>query len=95
MLHDICSDAKSITSACIGIAIDKGFMRSVHQSINMQVLGEIIKNAANMTIDEFSRKYLFEPLEIDSFNWSVKFENGVDAITLKIFRDSQTSIYYS
>ena len=155
MLHDICSDAKSITSACIGIAIDKGLIKSVHQSIfdylpehqhlntdgkdkitiehlltmtsglegdewsapysssdnpatgiwftdkdpiayilerplidepgtsfsyfggNMIVLGEIIKNAAKMTIEEFSGKYLFEPLEIDSFNWSLKFENGV------------------
>ena len=33
MLHDIKSDTKSITSTCIGIAIDKGFIESVHQSI--------------------------------------------------------------
>jgi CubicO group peptidase (beta-lactamase class C family) len=32
-LHCIQSDTKSITSACIGIAIDKGFIESVHQSI--------------------------------------------------------------
>jgi CubicO group peptidase (beta-lactamase class C family) len=155
ILHSIMSDTKSITSACIGIAIDKGLIKSVHQSIfdylpehqhlntdgkdkittehlltmtsglegdewsapysssdnpatgiwftykdpityilerplidepgtsfsyfggNMIVLGEIIKNAAKMTIEEFSGKYLFEPLGIDSFNWSLKFENGV------------------
>jgi len=155
MLHKIMSDTKSITSACIGIAIDEGFIESVHQSIfdylpehqhlntdgkdkitiehlltmtsglewdewsaplsssnndivgiwfsdkdpisyilerplvdepgtsftysggNMIVLGEIIKYATNMNIDEFSGKYLFKPLGIDSFNWYNRFENGV------------------
>ena len=33
MSHNIMSDTKSITSACIGIAIDKGFIESVDQSI--------------------------------------------------------------
>ena len=32
-LHVIMSDTKSVTSICIGIAIDKGFIESVHQSI--------------------------------------------------------------
>ncbi|MEZ4962020.1 MAG: serine hydrolase domain-containing protein [Saprospiraceae bacterium] len=32
-LHQIHSDTKSITSACVGIAIDQGFIESVHQSI--------------------------------------------------------------
>jgi len=155
MLHDVKSVTKSITSTCIGIAIDHGFIESVHQSIfdylpehqhlntdgkdnitiehlltmtsglewyewgvplsstdndiiglwfncddqiacilerplvdepgtsftysggNMIVLGEIIKNATKMNIDEFSRKYLFEPLEIDSSNWTVRYPNGV------------------
>jgi len=30
-----------------------------------------------MDIDEFSEKYLFEPLGINSFNWYNRFENGV------------------
>lgn len=155
MLHPIMSDTKSITSACIGIAIDQGYIGSVHQSIfdylpeyhhlntdgkekitlehlltmtsglawnewnapysspendaigiwfqekdpitfilerplihepgtyfnysggNMIVLGEIIKNATQMKIDEFSRKLLFEPLGIDSSNWTVRYPNGV------------------
>jgi CubicO group peptidase (beta-lactamase class C family) len=155
MLHDVKSVTKSITSTCIGIAIDEGFIESVNQSIfdylpehqhfnadgkdkitiehlltmtsglewdewgaplsstdndmidlwfncddqitcilerplvaepgtsftysggNMIVLGEIIKNATKMNIDEFSRKYLFEPLEIDSSNWTVRYPNGV------------------
>ena len=155
MLHTIMSDSKSITSTCIGIAIDEGFIESVHQSIfdylpehqhlntdgkdkitiehlltmtsglkydewsapasssandaigiffsdkdpitfilerslvhepgtsfnyssgNMIVLGEIIKYATNMNIDEFSGKYLFEPLGINSFDWYNRFENGV------------------
>ena len=155
MLHEIMSDAKSITSICIGIAIDKGFIESVHQSIfdylpehqhlntdgkdkitiehlltmtsglewdewsaplsspdndaigiwfsdkdpitfilerplvhepgtsfnysggNMIVLGEIIRYATGMDIDEFSGKYLFGLLGIDSFDWWNRFENGV------------------
>lgn len=155
MPHHIMSATKSISSACIGIAIEKGFIESVHQSIfdylpeyqhlnsdgkdkitiehlltmtsglewdewgaplsssnndlvglwvncedqincilerqliddpgtsytysggNMVILGEIIKTATKMKIDEFSKKYLFEPLGIDSSIWSQKFDNGV------------------
>ncbi len=33
MLHCVHSVTKSVTSACIGIAIDKGFIESVHESI--------------------------------------------------------------
>lgn len=155
MLHDVKSVTKSITSTCIGIAIDNGFIESVHQSVfeylpdyqhlntdgkdkisiehlltmtaglewdewgtplsnpendiiglwfhyedpitgilerpminepgssftysggNMIVLGEIIKNATKMEIDEFSKKYLFEPIGSDSSNWSIRFKNGM------------------
>ena len=154
-VHVMQSVTKSITSTCIGIAIDNGFIESVNQSIfdylpehqhlntdgkdkitiehlltmtsglewdewgaplsstdndiiglwfncddqiacilerplvhepgtsftysggNMIVLGEIIRNATEMDIDEFSRKYLFEPLEIDSSIWTVRYPNGV------------------
>ncbi len=154
MAHCMQSVTKSITSTCIGIAIDKGFIESVDQSIfeylpeyqslniegkdkvtienlltmtsglewdewstvlssfdndivgiwlcdegpisyvlnkplindpgtsfnynggNMIVLGEIIKNATKMNIDDFSKEYLFEPLGIDSFDWWVQFETG-------------------
>ena len=156
VLHMIASDSKSITSACIGIAVDQGFIKSVHQSIfdylpdykelnkdgkdkitiehlltmtsgleanewqapysspandvialwfppcedpitcilekplvrepgtyfnyfggNMILLGEILKNASGMNIDQFSKKYLFSPMGIDSINWSLIFPNGV------------------
>jgi len=33
MVHDVCSVAKSITSALAGIAVDQGFIKSVNQSI--------------------------------------------------------------
>ncbi len=162
MLHNIHSANKSITSACIGIAIDHGLIGSVHQCIfdylpdhqhlntdgkekitiehlltmtaglewkewsapysskdnpavgiwfsekdpityildmplinepgthftystgNIIVLGEIIRQAAHMNIDEFSRKYLFEPLGIDSIEWPEIFNNGVYSNTLYI-----------
>ncbi|UCC91089.1 MAG: serine hydrolase [Dehalococcoidia bacterium] len=155
MPHCVHSVTKSITSTCIGIAIDNGYIESVHQSIfdylpehqhlktdgkdkitiehlltmtsgleweewnapyssednpiieiwfsekdpvtyilegslidepgtsfryyggNQIVLGEIIRNATKRNIDEFSKKYLFEPLEIDSFDWWLRFESGV------------------
>ena len=159
MAHCVHSATKSITSACIGIAIDEGFIESVHESIfdylpehqhlntdgkdkitiehlltmtsglnweewgiaysnrdnpiveiwfqeaeqnkhpftfvleeslidepgtsfryyggNQIVLGGIIENATEMNIDEFSAKYLFEPLGIDSFDWWLRFGSGV------------------
>jgi CubicO group peptidase (beta-lactamase class C family) len=156
MLHRIMSVTKSVCSACVGIAVDKGFIGSVHQSIfdylpdhqhfekdgkgeitiehlltmrsgldwnewalpysnpNNDVimsyqaedaiayylnkplsdkpgvrfnysggcnilLGEIIKNAAGLNLDEFSGKYLFEPLGIDPYYW-IQYNNGtIDA----------------
>ncbi len=154
-LHALQSVTKSITSACIGIAVDKGFIGSVSQSIfdylpdhqylktdgkdkitiehlltmtsglqwdewsaplsssandtigiwfsdkdpitfvlerplvskpgtsftysggNIHVLSEIISSSAGMNLAEFSAKYLFEPLGIDSFDWWLQFENGL------------------
>jgi len=154
-VHALHSVTKSITSTCIGIAVDNGFIKNVDQSIfdylpeyqhlnadgkakisiehlltmtsglewdewsanlssssndivgiwfsdkspieyvlerplvyepgtrftysggNMIVLGEILRNAANIDIAEFSKKYLFEPLGIYSFEWWEQFENGV------------------
>ena len=155
MLHRTMSVTKSITSICIGIALDHGYIESVHQSIfdylpdhqhlntdgknkitiehlltmtsglewdewhaalssarndivgiwyhdkgpvnfilerplvdepgtrytysggNMILLGEIIRHATKSGIDEFSQKYLFDPLGVDSSNWVMRFENGV------------------
>ncbi len=152
--HKVHSVTKSITSLCIGIAIDRGFIESVHQSIfdylpnyqhlrtpqkesitiehlltmtsglqwaewnaplssmendqiaiwfykdgpinfalgrplvavpgtrfnysggDMQILGEILKNATNMNLAEFSGKYLFEPLAIETFRWWLIFPSG-------------------
>jgi len=158
----VCSVAKSFTSTLIGIAIEKGFINSVDQSIfdyfpdhqhlknegreyisiehlltmtsglywpewsapyssadnpvigmwlrndtdpisyilrmpmvfvpgedynystgNMILLGEIIRNATAMSMNEFSKKYLFDPLGIGKFDWHTRFENGVDDNQLK------------
>lgn len=154
-LHGVKSVSKSITSLCIGIAIDNGFIGGVHQYVfdylpdhqhlnvngkekisiehlltmtsglewdewgaplssaandmvgiwyqdkdpisfilerplvnkpgtsftysggNTAILGEILKNATNMELDSFSNLYLFKPLEIDSSNWAVRYDNGV------------------
>jgi len=154
MFHSTMSCTKSFTSACIGIAVDQGFIADVHRSIfdylpdhqylktdnkeyitiehlltmtsglawnewgaahgtsandidrlyfecedpitcvlerpwwrepgqlftynggGMVILAEILKNATNMNIDEFSMKYLFQPLGIDSTQWT-QYENGM------------------
>ena len=154
MTHDMMSCTKSITSASVGIAIDKGFIKNIHQSIfdylpdyqhlkvnNREyitiehlvtmtsglawdewsalhgtsandidalwfdcketvscvldrpwwkepgklftyngggtiILGEIIKNASGMNLYEFSKTYLFEPLEITNTQWH-HFPGGV------------------
>lgn len=154
MPHTVHSVSKSITSLCIGIAIDKGFIKSVDQSIfdylpdhqqfntegkqaitiehlltmtsglqwaewnaplssvendqvgiyfadtdpvnfildrplvftpgthfnysggNIQLLRAILENAAQMPLDSFSQKYLFEPLHADSSYWSLRFRTG-------------------
>ena len=41
------------------------------------LLGEILKYASGLTIDEFSKKYLFEKLQVDTVEWAVRFDNGV------------------
>lgn len=45
---------------------------------NMIVLGEVLKNATGTNILDFGKKYLFDPLGIDSVYWS-HFNNGVFA----------------
>ncbi len=154
MLHHTMSCSKSFTSACIGIAIDEGYIGNVHESIfnylpdhqqfnnngkekitiehlvtmtsglkwnewnaahgtsandidriyfecsndpvacvlerpledvpgevftynggGIIILSEILKNASHMNLDQFSMKFLFKPLGIDSTTW-YQFENG-------------------
>ena len=44
---------------------------------HMHLLGEIIRNASGLDLVEFSNKYLFDPLAIDTSSWSLQFSNGV------------------
>ena len=153
-LHHAHSVSKSITSLCVGIAIDKRFINSVHDSIfdylpdyqhlkteenkhitiehlltmtsglqwaewnaplssmkndqiaiwfhekgpvdfvlrrpmvappgkhftysggNIELLGVIVANATKMAFEDFSEKYLFEPLGIDSAYWHLIYPTG-------------------
>nr|WP_319266728.1 serine hydrolase [uncultured Draconibacterium sp.] len=43
---------------------------------DMQILEKILKNATGMNIDEFSEKYLFGPLGIESNDWWLKYDTG-------------------
>jgi len=44
---------------------------------NTHILSQIINNSTGLNLAEFSAKYLFEPLGIDSFDWWLQFENGL------------------
>lgn len=155
MPHGVKSVSKSIVSLCVGIAIDKGFIKRVDQSVfdylpghealknggkekitighllsmtsgleweewktslsnekndivniwfqdkdpltyilekplikepgtnfnysggNTILLGEIIRNATKMDLEEFANEYLFKPLGIDSTDWNLRYANGV------------------
>jgi len=55
-LHDIRSVTKSIVSACIGIAIEKGYIKSVNQKISdffPEMEGTFIGDKSNWTIQNF------------------------------------------
>jgi CubicO group peptidase (beta-lactamase class C family) len=51
---------------------------------NMILLGEILRVATRMNIDEFSYRYLFQPLGIDSSSWPEVYPNGALNNTLYI-----------
>ena len=72
--------------------VDKPGTSYNYSTGNMVVLGEIIRNASLLPIDEFSRKYLFEPLGIDSADWALQYDNGVDANNLRLTPRVMTKI---
>ncbi|PTN06807.1 CubicO group peptidase (beta-lactamase class C family) [Mangrovibacterium marinum] len=42
----------------------------------IEVLGEILQNASGMTVQEFSNRYLFGPLGINSAQWAIIYPTG-------------------
>ncbi len=71
------SDEDPVTYVLERPLVDEPGTSFTYSGGNMIVLGEIIRYATSMTIDEFSGEYLFGPLGIDSFDWWNRFENGV------------------
>ena len=43
------------------------------------VLGEIIARAAKMSFEDFAKRYLFEPMGIENYNWSYTPQKRVDS----------------
>jgi CubicO group peptidase (beta-lactamase class C family) len=44
---------------------------------NLEILNAILKNATGeMTLDQFSAEYLFKPLNIETFDWWLKYQTG-------------------
>jgi CubicO group peptidase (beta-lactamase class C family) len=80
--HNIHSAGKSITSACIGIAIDQGFIESVHQSIFDYLPDHRYLNTAGK--DQITIEHLLtmtSGLEWDEWSTSYSSENN-DVIAL-------------
>ncbi|KQB39833.1 serine hydrolase domain-containing protein [Flavobacterium aquidurense] len=42
-----------------------------YTSVNPMILSGIIKKATNMSVKDFAKKYLFDPLNISSYKWTV------------------------
>ncbi|MBC8320142.1 MAG: serine hydrolase [Bacteroidetes bacterium] len=57
------------------------------------ILGEILKHATKMNIGDFSKKYLFTPLGIDSVYW-YQFKNGTYACDGSIKMTSQDMLKF-
>ncbi len=46
-----------------------------YSSIEPQLIGIIISRASKLTLIEFARKYLFEPLDIEHYEWQITTED--------------------
>jgi CubicO group peptidase (beta-lactamase class C family) len=57
------------------------------------MLGEILKNATGMDINEFSGKYLFHPLGVDSVGW-YQYNNGVYATDGSLYMTSRDMLKF-
>lgn len=49
-----------------------------YSGADMFLLGKIIANSTKMNIDEFSQKYLFGILGIDSFDWWLRYDSFIE-----------------
>lgn len=58
--------------------VDEPGQKFTYNGGGIIVLGEILKNATGLDVGEFSMRYLFEPLGIDSIYW-FQFEDGTYA----------------
>ena len=47
-----------------------------YDGANTEILGVVLKKKTGMFADEFARKYLFEPLHIERYNWDGPGQNG-------------------
>lgn len=43
---------------------------------DMQILAKILEDATGMDLNEFSAQYLFDPLNIESYDWWLRFRTG-------------------
>ena len=43
----------------------------------VDLLGQLVRSASDMTVKNFSRTYLFEPLGITNYNWQTLYPSGI------------------
>lgn len=71
-----CEDAMSRTedwvAFCLGVdLIRKPGLNWSYNSNEPMLVGEIIARASGMSVMEFAKKYLFQPLGIDDYKWTI------------------------
>jgi CubicO group peptidase (beta-lactamase class C family) len=89
--HDERSVTKSVTALVLGIAIDRGWVKSVDEPVlsfvtapgqlynyssgSAELLGAVLKKATGKPLDELARTLLFESLGIRDIEW-LKYAQG-------------------
>jgi hypothetical protein len=76
-LQDVGAAFNSVTSLLVGIAVDKGFIKDVDStafedtSHGAAILCRMISQASGISIMEFARRYLFDPIGISRYRWII------------------------
>ena len=77
---EVCSDGYSLFAPCGASpnpSVAPPGSRFAYNSAVSVALGEIVRNASGMSVDQFAQKNLFNPMGIRMHAWKGRFPNGV------------------
>lgn len=68
--HVAMNKSEDVVGYALGLeSVDEPGEKFVYNSALSILLGEIVHRASGLTVDEFARKHLFEPLGVEEFSW--------------------------